>query len=416
MSFSQPHMQSTSPMDANGVVRCTHGEAAVIKTSQTPKNPNREFYACSRSIQSERCKFFFWVDDPIFSRPQNIPVPHPASAPAPSRPPPSQRQRAESARALGTPQKSPRKRIADIEAALNSLEPQTPSTPPQSSPQQNVTATNGRTSSFLFGSQSSQASTNGDWEEILTEVDQEQSGSSRSTDQSFGSLDPRTPKKLRFTPVEQQSDVQVPLTPPQTIRRRADGSSGQGIFYTDFPQTPIRNKGKERENSGGEQTTSGVNAPVPGPSESGRSTLERATNAPARTPNTLQRTSSNPFIVDQTVGESIASHLESLVALQSPDYIRKMEKKVNALEQSNKVKAKYLDDLRAAKADAESGNARLTEENAGLARENARLTQAGEQLMQANADLQERLRQSEHSSRVKDIEIAAIKSRRPPNM
>jgi len=37
-------------------------------------------------------------------------------------------------------------------------------------------------------------------------------------------------------------------------------------------------------------------------------------------------------------------------------------------------------------------------------------------LAQANAHLQERLLQSEQSNRVRDIEIAAIKSRRPPNM
>ncbi|KAG2338664.1 hypothetical protein BDR05DRAFT_1003991 [Suillus weaverae] len=343
MSLSQPHTQSTSPMDANGV---------------------------------------------------NIPVSVPA--PAPSRPPPSQRQRAESARALSTPQKSPRKRLADIAAALNESEPQTPSMPQHGSPQQNATATNDRTRSFLFGSQSSQASTIGDWEEMTPEDDPEQSGLSRSVDQSLGNLDPRTPKKPRITPVEQRSSVQIPfpLTPPQTIHHRVD-SSDQGRSQTDFPQTPTRNKGKERENDGGEQMTSGANARVPGAFESGGSTLKR--------------TSSNPFIVDQTTGESIASHLEALDALKSPSYIRKMEKKLSAMDQSNKFKAKYLEDLKAAKAEVESENARLIAENAGLQSENERLAQA-------NVHLRERLLQSEQSSRVKDIEIAAIKSRRPPNM
>lgn len=28
-------------MDANGVVRCVHGETAMIRTSQTSSNPNR---------------------------------------------------------------------------------------------------------------------------------------------------------------------------------------------------------------------------------------------------------------------------------------------------------------------------------------------------------------------------------------
>ncbi|KAG1878347.1 hypothetical protein F4604DRAFT_1756859 [Suillus subluteus] len=414
MSSSQPHTQSTSPMDANGVVRCSHGETAMTRTSRTSLNPNREFYTCSRSIQSERCKFFYWADDPIFSQQQNIPVPHSvpatAPAPAPSRPPPSQRQRAESARALSTPHRSPRKRIADIAAALNEPGPQAPSTPQHDSPQQNATVLNYHTRSFLFGSQSSLASTIGDWDGISSEDDPEQSSPSRSADQSFRNLDQRTPKKPRITPVEQRSGVQIPFppTPPQTIRRRGD-SSGQGIFQTDYPQTPTRNKGKERENSGGEQTTPGANARIPGPFESGSSTLERASDVPARTSKTLERTSSNPFIVNQTTGESIASHLEALEALQSPSHIRKMEKKLSALDQSNKFKAKYLEDLKAAKADVESENARLTAENAGLQSENARLAQA-------NAHLQERLLQSERSSRVKDIEIAAIKSRRPPNI
>jgi hypothetical protein len=61
-----------------------------------------------------------------------------------------------------------------------------------------------------------------------------------------------------------------------------------------------------------------------------------------------------------------------------------MEKKLNALDQSNKFKAKYLEDLKVAKAEAESENARLTAENTGLQSENARL-------VQANAHLQERL-------------------------
>lgn len=210
--------------------------------------------------------------------------------------------------------------------------------------------------------------------------------------------------------MEQRFGVQIPfpLTPPKTIRRRAD-SSGQGIFQTDFPQTPTRNKGKQRENNVGEQTTSGANARVSGPLESGSSTLERASDVPARTSKTLERTSSNPFIIHQTTGESIASHLEALDALQSPSYILKMEKKLSALDQSNKFKAKYLENLKAAKAEVESENARLITENAGLQSENARLAHA-------NAHLQERLLQSENSSRAKDIEIAAIKSRRPPNM
>lgn len=381
MSFSQPLTQSTSPMDANGVVRCSHGEAAMIRTSQTSSNPNH---------------------DPIFSRQQNIPVaPEIATTPAPLRPPPSQRQRAESARALSTPQNSPKKRIADIAAALDESEPQAPSTPQYGSPQQIATDVNGRTRSFLFGSQSSQASTIGDWEEMLQD-DSEQSGPSiTSADQSFRNLEQRTPKKPRFTPVEQQMGVQIslPPTPPRTAHRR--DSSGQGTFQTDFPETPTRNKGKERENSGREQMTSG-SVRVSDPFENGSSILERASDVPARTSKPLERTSSNPFIVNQTTGESIALHLEALEALKSPSYIRKMEKKLSALDQSNKFKTKYLEDIKAAKAETEKENTRLIAENA--------------RLMQANAHLQERLLQSEQRSRIKDIEIAAIKSRRPPNM
>lgn len=339
----------------------------MIRISQTPQNFNH---------------------DPIFSPQQNIPVPHsvPATAPAPSRPPPSQSQRDESARALSTPQKSPKKRLADIVEALNESKR---STPQHGSPEQDATAMNDRRGSFLFGSQSSQASTIGDWE---SEDDPVQSSPSRSADQSCKNIDQRTPKKPRTTPAEQQFGVQIPfpLTPPQTNRRR-DGS-GQGVFQTDFPQTPTRNKGKEREHSGGEQTTSGVNVRVP---ESGSSTLERASVVPARTSKPLERTSSNPFIINQTTGESIASHLEALDALQSPSFIRKMEKKLSALDQSNKFKAKYLEDIKAAKAEVESENARLIAENAGLQSENARLAQM-------NAHLQERLLQSEHSNRVKD--------------
>ncbi|KAG0701331.1 hypothetical protein DFH29DRAFT_927341 [Suillus ampliporus] len=418
MSFNQLHTQSTSPMDANGVVRCSHGETATRKTSQTSANPNRDFYTCARVITSERCRFFYWVDDPIFLRQQNIPVS--PLAPAPSMSFPSQRQRAEAARGLATPQrqraessrglatpqKSPRKRLADIEAALREAPgPQVPPMSQHNSSQRNETATDGITHSFLFGdgSEHSQASTNVDWDhELPEEVEpsgRDYSGSPTSPDYSVGGLDPRTPKKPKTSPVEPSAQA-LPLTPPQTNRRRTGTSSGQDTFQADFPSTPTRHKGKERENLGGEKTTAGANASVPGPSRSGSS---------GSGSNTLQRTPSNPFITENTTGENIAWHLESLISLSPAPYVLKLERKVNALERSLQAKAKYLEDLKAAKAESESETTRLTEENAGLER-------ANERLRQENADLQQRLRQSEQSSRIKDIEIAAIKTRRPPNI
>ncbi|KAG1729192.1 uncharacterized protein EDB91DRAFT_1159937 [Suillus paluster] len=439
MSFST---QSTSPMGVDGVVRCLHGEAATRRTSHTSDNPNRDFYTCARRNMSEKCRFFYWVDDPIFQR-QNIRVSPPA--PVPSIPPPSQRQRAELARGLATPQKSPSSRLADIEAALNGPGPQAPSmlqhnssipppsqrqttesfrglNTPQKSPrkrladiedepvpqtpsmsqhstsQPNTTVTNSVSRSFLFGDpQPSQASTTVDLDDGLPEEFEPSSSDDNGSSVNPvhfgpGGADPRTPKKSRITPVEPPAHY-LPMTPPQTDRRPADTNFGQGTFQVaDFPPTPTRNKGKERANTGGEQMTAGANAPVPGPSES-RS-------------NTLERTLSNPFIVEEnTIGERISSHLESLIALSAAPYVLKLEKRVSALDKSNKFKAKYIENMK----DSESENTRLTEENAGLERENARLKQE-------IADLQERLRQSEQSSRVKDIEIAAIKSRRPPNM
>lgn len=153
---------------------------------------------------------------------------------------------------MSTPQKSPRKRIAEIAAALNEWQPQAPSTPQHHIPQQSATATDDHKRSFLFGSPSSQASTIGEREETSPQDGLGQGGSSSSANQGLGNLEPSTPKKRRIEPVEQRSSVQIPfpLTPPQTERRA--NSSDQGISQ-DFPQTPTRNKGKERENSGGEQ-------------------------------------------------------------------------------------------------------------------------------------------------------------------
>lgn len=153
---------------------------------------------------------------------------------------------------MSTLQKSPRKRIAEIAAALNEWQPQAPSSPPHHIPQQSATAMDDHKRSFLFGSPSSQASTIGEREETSPQDDLGQDSSSSSANQSLGNIEPSTPKKRRIGPVEQQSSVQIPfpLTPPQTERRA--NSSDQGISQ-DFPQTPTRNKGKERENSGGEQ-------------------------------------------------------------------------------------------------------------------------------------------------------------------
>lgn len=156
---------------------------------------------------------------------------------------------------LETPQKSPNKRLAEIEAAL-----QEPSMSQHSNLQQDVAFTDGRTRSFLFGSstQSSETSTEVDLEDMLPDVSRiEPSGSPTTLSHPGpGSLDLRTPKKRRLS-AEPSSNTKapqnLPMTPPQTVHRRTGTSSSQGALRTDFPSTPTRHKGKERENPGLEQ-------------------------------------------------------------------------------------------------------------------------------------------------------------------
>ncbi|KAG9316218.1 hypothetical protein JVU11DRAFT_2245 [Chiua virens] len=58
-------IQSTNPMGPDKIVRCKHGEQAERQVSGTLKNPGREFYTCGRP-PDKQCRFFYWVDDPIF--------------------------------------------------------------------------------------------------------------------------------------------------------------------------------------------------------------------------------------------------------------------------------------------------------------------------------------------------------------
>jgi len=62
------NVHSITPIDDKGVVRCyVHGLEAAIRTSHTPQNPGRQFYCCPKDRgDADHCKFFAWVDDPIF--------------------------------------------------------------------------------------------------------------------------------------------------------------------------------------------------------------------------------------------------------------------------------------------------------------------------------------------------------------
>lgn len=78
-----------SPVDADGVVRCKCDEPAVLLKSNTPANPGRKFYKCSKNqFDSQNCKFFQWEDElfitvkmPITptSSPQKRPLQHESS-------------------------------------------------------------------------------------------------------------------------------------------------------------------------------------------------------------------------------------------------------------------------------------------------------------------------------------------------
>ncbi|KAI0645635.1 hypothetical protein C8Q79DRAFT_911610 [Trametes meyenii] len=58
-------VNDVAPVDDEGRVVCYHHLPAKRLTSHTPTNPERDFYACSKSSNDkDRCKFFVWADNP----------------------------------------------------------------------------------------------------------------------------------------------------------------------------------------------------------------------------------------------------------------------------------------------------------------------------------------------------------------
>jgi hypothetical protein len=58
---SQP--QGAAAAAADGGPSCDCGGPTVLRTSQSARNPGRQFYACGKAMTDEsRCKFFQWVD------------------------------------------------------------------------------------------------------------------------------------------------------------------------------------------------------------------------------------------------------------------------------------------------------------------------------------------------------------------
>jgi len=70
-----------SPIDANGVVRCyQHGLEAVLLTSHTSTNPNRQFYRCRKDrTDPDHCDFFYWADQLHHEQNLTSPASHTAS-------------------------------------------------------------------------------------------------------------------------------------------------------------------------------------------------------------------------------------------------------------------------------------------------------------------------------------------------
>ncbi|KAI0697238.1 hypothetical protein BC835DRAFT_775459 [Cytidiella melzeri] len=118
----------TTNVVADDVVLCACNIPAMKRTSRTPENPGRGFYACSRSREdSQRCKYFEWEDEHKAALAQSNHLLSPPSTPSSSTqqtvtPPPSQAQRALLARGQ-TPQTS------SATMSSTTARPHVPSTP-----------------------------------------------------------------------------------------------------------------------------------------------------------------------------------------------------------------------------------------------------------------------------------------------
>lgn len=350
MSSSQPspRVQKTSPVDPDGVVRCYHGEPAVIRTSRTPLNPNRDFWACGHPFVT-RCKdFFHWVDDPLVvgaNQPSNT----------------SQQQRTEHRSQNSVPETPGRsKRLEDIERGLQER------------------STNQSSSGALGSSQSSNESPTSSIQRSLAHQPPVPSLQTRTPSVEWEELPPTTPTNPPYsflglysssvaspvTPQERRRQLEpdepensILLTPPDTIHRPGPAAS-TSIGEIPHPITPTKNKGKERafDSVSSQNEENPFIQGLAMPQTDGQSSLHMAGSVPQLfySPDSSPGSDVAPTLAEQIAAlviqakqqvEKLQMTMEQLEQLGSMDYIMRIERQKNALSVSNEAKKKRIAEL-----------------------------------------------------------------------
>ncbi|GBE80681.1 hypothetical protein SCP_0304000 [Sparassis crispa] len=363
----------TNPRDSEGVVRCPgHHEPAQRLVSKTDRTRGRAFYKCAKPVNSEQCDFFYWEDDLPPAQPQ-------AAAPGSSQesPRPSQRQRAIMARtpsAPSSPTKRPRsatppatptrqgpsygsqallsgsqmtpsskftpsqkeRRLMDINAGLSARKSMESlrSVPPSPSKRSRIESSEGGHSYSPtegdVGGQEESVDEDAVW---LSHQSQGEDGARPSTPPPyhFRGTHPeiRGPRTPGSSSAHGRSENDMLLTPPQSSQL-AYASSSQ-LSYADAPDSPTKDKGKGKALDGSNLLCDKIQADPEYPFYERAAALQGSTQT------------GGSVTLDQLSADVINSRIAGLSNI--PDYVRKLEGKLAAAQQSVLAKEHRIEEL-----------------------------------------------------------------------
>jgi len=330
---SQVH--SVNPIGTDGIVRCYCNEPAPSRTSTTERNPNRDFYVCSKDRgDPKRCKFYKWKDE--LDRLAQPPTLSQTQVPSPS-----QRQRAEIARGsmtpsptkqthASTPQTTPSRRFADIEAALAMSKGDAEKEKQLADIETGIMSTS--QSEAYAPLQTADGSD--DEDVFLSAV----SSSSRSTHYHIHLPEtPRSPKRPRLGHGMNGNNGML-MTPP-----RSTGHDCRDVYMGAPPESPSIGKRKEREDEEGE--LSQFQRIMRDPDHSFHERAASLNNASQFPSHQASPSSSQDPVVPSSITSELVKKLMSDVTTIFPAYIAKLERKQVASEKSNEAKMRKIEEL-----------------------------------------------------------------------
>ncbi|KAL6300439.1 hypothetical protein BKA93DRAFT_930866 [Sparassis latifolia] len=379
------------PRDSEGVVRCPgHHEPAQRLVSKTDRTRGRAFYKCAKPVNSEQCDFFYWEDDLPPAQPQ-------AAAPGSSQesPRPSQRQRAIMARipsAPSSPTKRPRsatppatptrqgpsygsqallsgsqmtpsskftpsqkeRRLIDINAGLSGKNPSNRladitagltarparksmeslrSVPPSPSKRSRIESSEGghsySPSEGDVGGHEESVDEDAVW---LSHQSQGEDGARPSTPPPYHFRthpEIRRPRTPGSSSAHGRSENDMLLTPPQSSQL-AYASSSQ-LSYADAPDSPTKDKGKGKALDGSNLLCDKIQADPEYPLYERAAALQGSAQI------------GGSVTLDQLSADVINSRIAGLSNI--PEYVRKLEGKLAAAQQSVLAKAHRIEEL-----------------------------------------------------------------------